>query len=59
LPLVKRQKRRHCAESQGQCLSKAVFRVQQPIEALFARIEEKTGIDVPVKFALLNLIKSA
>ena len=41
---VKKQKEQPCLEPQDQWLSTAVSRVQQPIEALFAWIEEKTGI---------------
>jgi hypothetical protein len=42
---VKKQKGQHHLEPQDQWLSTAVARVQQPSEALFAWIEEKTGIE--------------
>jgi hypothetical protein len=42
---VKKQKGQHYLEPQDQWLSTAVSRVRQPIEALFAWIEEKTGIE--------------
>jgi hypothetical protein len=46
---VKKQKGQHYLEPQDQWLSTAVPRVRQPIEALFAWIEEKTGIECASK----------
>ncbi|SDW96367.1 hypothetical protein, partial [Nitrosomonas communis] len=42
---VKKQKGQHHLEPQDQWLSTAISRIRQPIEALFAWIEEKTGIE--------------
>jgi hypothetical protein len=46
---VKKQKGQHHLEPEDQWLSTAVSRVRQPIEALFAWIEEKTGIECASK----------
>ena len=46
---VKKQKGQHHLEPQDQWLSTAVSRVRQPIEALFAWIEERTGIECASK----------
>jgi hypothetical protein len=50
---VKKQKGQRYLEPQDQWLSTAVSRVRQPIEALFAWIEEKTALSAPVKCAPL------
>ncbi len=46
---VKKQKGQQYLEAQDQWLSTDVSRVRQPIEALFAWIEEKTGIECASK----------
>ncbi len=51
---VKKQKGQHHLEPQDQWLSTAVSRVRQPIEALFAWIEEKTGIECASKVRSYN-----
>ncbi|WP_235209184.1 transposase [Methylobacter sp. BBA5.1] len=51
---VKKQKGQHYLEPQDQWLSTAVSRVRQPIEALFAWIEEKTGIECVSKVRSYN-----
>jgi len=51
---VKKQKGQRYLEPQDQWLSTAVSRVRQPIEALFAWIEEKTGIECDSKVRSYN-----
>jgi hypothetical protein len=51
---VKKQKGQRYLEPQDQWLSTAVSRVRQPIEALFAWIEEKTGIECASKVRSYN-----
>ncbi len=51
---VKKQKGQPYLEPQDQWLSTAVSRVRQPIEALFAWIEEKTGIECASKVRSYN-----
>jgi hypothetical protein len=51
---VKKQKGQTFLEPQEQWLSTAVSRVRQPIEALFAWIEEKTGIECASKVRSYN-----
>lgn len=51
---VKKQKELLYLEPQDQWLSTAVSRVRQPIEALFAWIEEKTGIECASKVRSYN-----
>ncbi|WP_222863540.1 hypothetical protein, partial [Nitrosomonas communis] len=46
---VKKQTGQHHLEPQDQWLPTAVSRVRQPIEALFAWIEERTGIECASK----------
>jgi hypothetical protein len=51
---VKKQTGQHHLETQDQWLSTAVARVRQPIEALFAWTEEKTGIECASKVRSYN-----
>lgn len=51
---VKKQKGQEYLEPQDQWLSTAVSRVRQPIEALFAWVEEKTGIECASKVRSYN-----
>lgn len=51
---VKKQKGQRYLEPQDQWLSTAVSRVRQPIETLFAWIEEKTGIECASKVRSYN-----
>lgn len=51
---VKKQRGQTYLEPQDQWLSTAVSRVRQPIEALFAWIEEKTGIECASKVRSYN-----
>jgi hypothetical protein len=51
---VKKQQGQRYLEPQDQWLSTAVSRVRQPIEALFAWIEEKTGIECASKVRSYN-----
>jgi len=51
---VKKQKGQRYLEPQDQWWSTAVSRVRQPIEALFAWIEEKTGIECASKVRSYN-----
>lgn len=51
---VKKQKGQDYLEPQDQWLSTAISRVRQPIETLFAWIEEKTGIECASKVRSYN-----
>jgi hypothetical protein len=51
---VKKQQRQRYLEPQDQWLSTVVSRVRQPIEALFAWIEAKTGIECASKVRSYN-----
>ncbi|WP_217646465.1 hypothetical protein [Nitrosomonas sp. Nm34] len=51
---VKKQKGQPHLKPQDQWLATAVSRVRQPIEALFAWIEEKTGIECASKVRSYN-----
>jgi len=51
---VKKQKALDFLETQDQWLSTAVFRVRQPIEALFVWIEQQTGIECVSKVSSYN-----
>jgi hypothetical protein len=55
-PVIK-QKGQHHLEPQDQWLSTAVARVRQPIEVLFAWIEEKTGIECASKVRSYRRLK--
>lgn len=54
---VKKQKGQKYLEPEDQWLSTAVSRVRQPIEALFAWVEEKTGIECASKVRSFNGLK--
>lgn len=51
---VKKQKGQKYLEPEDQWLSTAVSRIRQPIEALFAWVEEKTGIECASKVRSYN-----
>lgn len=51
---VKKQKGQHYLDTDDQWFSTAVSRIRQPIESLFAWVEEKTGIECASKVRSLN-----
>ncbi|SFN00875.1 hypothetical protein [Nitrosomonas communis] len=59
LTLVKKQKGQHCPEPQDQWLSTAVFCVRHRLKHYLPGLKKRQALNVPVKFVLINLTKSA